>query len=104
VRGWFAGVAQRELEIDDVDTLGSNDLLLLLQSSVDPERARFPNGRFVLWAPRLTATADFRYDPANARSGALLSMSGELMDDFFAFFRSADGRGEEGTLRSLVLS
>lgn len=104
VRGWFSVVAQGELEIDDVDTLGSNDLLRLLESSVDPERARFPNGRFALWATRLTATADFRDDPANTRSGALLSMSGELMDDFFAFFRSADGREEEGTLRSLKLS
>ena len=56
VNGWFSMALQGELELDDVDTVGSNDLLRLSESYVDPERGRFPNGRFLLWATRLTAT------------------------------------------------
>jgi outer membrane protein assembly factor BamA len=104
VNGWFSVALQAELELDDVDTLGSNDLLRVSEIYVDPERGRFPNGRFTLWATRLTATGDFRDDPANTRSGGLVSVSAELMDDFFATFRHPDGRVEEGSLNSLKLS
>ena len=102
--GWFSMLLQGEVELDDVDTLGSNDVLRLLESGVDPERGRFPNGQFALWALRTTATADFRDDPTNTRAGSLITLSAELMDDFFAVFRTADGREEPGNLNTLKLS
>ena len=67
--GWFSLALQGELELDDVDTVGGNDLLRLAETYADPERGRFPNGRFALWATRLTATGDFRAIPRTPAPG-----------------------------------
>lgn len=75
---WLSVSLQYELEHN---RLRSRNGVLAVPSRADEERLRFPYGVFTLHSLRPSATLDFRDNPANPRSGLLVSTSAEFTRD-----------------------
>lgn len=88
---WFAGSLQYELETNRVQAAPGLQLLLSSLSRANEQRLRFPIGLTNLQSLRPAVTLDFRDDPANPRSGVLITGITELTRDLGAKLEDTDG-------------
>jgi len=88
---WFAGSLQYELETNRVAAAPGLQLILSSLSRANEQRLRFPIGLTNLQSLRPSFTLDFRDDPANPRSGVLLTGMTELTRDLGAQLTDAAG-------------
>ncbi|MBM4379315.1 MAG: BamA/TamA family outer membrane protein, partial [Deltaproteobacteria bacterium] len=88
---WFAGSLQYELETNRVAAAPGLQLILSSLSRANEQRLRFPIGLTNLQSLRPAFTLDFRDDPANPRSGVLLTGMTELTRDLGAQLTDAAG-------------
>ena len=87
---WLSLIGQYTVEgvlVREYDALAA----LLVTSSVDITRLRFPTGNFILQTISPGITLDFRDNPVNPHKGLLITTVGELTNDISAVTTDAFG-------------
>jgi outer membrane protein insertion porin family len=87
---WLSFIGQYTVEgvlVREYDQLAA----LLVTSSVDITRLRFPTGNFILQTLSPGITLDFRDNPVNPHKGLLITAVGELTNDISAYTTDSFG-------------